>query len=817
MERLARSDNEPDALRAAVLASEEVITLEQGPRRGEERYSTRRYLHSEEGMFTAADQLHQRADHQLPQERVSALLEERHSTLSHEQRAAVHHATTGEDLALVVGRAGAGKTRLTRAVVDAYSEAGYEVRGAALAGKAAEGLAKETGMEARTLASYELAWSQGRSELTPRDVLLIDEAGMVDVDQMRRVLEHARSHGAKVVLIGDPDQLKPIGAGDALRGLIQAHGAARVDTIRRQAKTWQREASEHLATGRLEPALRAYSEHGAIELNETRQQALDALVMRYFEDRYLAPDQSSMVLAYRNADVRALNERIREIRQASGEFGASVRIKGRDLAEGDRILFLRNDNQGRYVRTLQGEGSGVKNGTLGTLRKAEAHRLEIRLDSGRTVELDPRLYVRLAHGYAATIHKAQGVTVDRAYVLADDIFNRNTTYVALTRHRHQLRLHVDKETFASREDLLRVLAREPRKDLARDHGAPDVSRIELREPLQETWLPPAVAAPVELTSARIEEFSAAVDHLQRWDELKVTSRNLFESRRQLFYNGSLPDLEASIRRLDPQTPANRIPEERAFATIYRDPDAALRSFDEMREVDPATTYQQLRTNPETFGRLQGRDLIVQRTQPREKALATARRTAAGGLERHSQLQELSASHQSARSYLAEAHEIDTARQELAPNREVLLDRLYRQFEGLDPTALESRLPAHQLQVIRALHREDELHLAPLRQEIGKLELAARQAKTAGRTFPPPLRLFKGLPAHQLPREYQSILRIARQVNSLRRATPTRLLTRLAPPQIQMLIVASTIAITTAYRLALGPEDRHAVRRSLGLR
>ena len=112
-------------------------------------------------MFSAGDRLAGRASLRLSKDHVGALLEDRFIHLSHEQREAVLHVTTNQDLALIVGRAGAGKTRLTRAVVDAYRDAGYRVRGAALAGKAAEGLAAEAGIEARTLASYELAWRNG--------------------------------------------------------------------------------------------------------------------------------------------------------------------------------------------------------------------------------------------------------------------------------------------------------------------------------------------------------------------------------------------------------------------------------------------------------------------------------------------------------------------------------------------------------------------------------------------------------------------------------------------------------------------------------
>src|SRR6185436_11540380 len=126
---------------------------------------------------------------------------------------------------------------------DAYREQGYEVRGAALAGRAAEGLEQEAGIPSRTLASLERGWEAGRDRLHGGTVLVVDETGMVDTRQLARLLREADQAGAKVVLVGDPDQLKAIGAGDAYRGLLGRYSHAYLETIRRQAEPWQREAS----------------------------------------------------------------------------------------------------------------------------------------------------------------------------------------------------------------------------------------------------------------------------------------------------------------------------------------------------------------------------------------------------------------------------------------------------------------------------------------------------------------------------------------------------------------------------------------------
>ena len=459
--------------------------------RGVTRYAATDYMQDEARMFEAARELRDRQDLRLDPAEVGRALE-RSPHLSAEQRAAVLEATTREDLALIVGRAGAGKTTAAATIADAYREAGYDVRGGALAGKAADNLQQEAGIYSRTLHSWEHAWERGRDRLHDGSVLVVDEAGMIDARQLGRVLDHAAQHQAKVILIGDPDQLKPIGPGDGFRGLLEQHAPARLETIRRQAEPWQREASENLAAGRVAPALDAYQEAGRLHVTATREGARAGLLKQYSADRREAPERGQLVLAYRNADVRQLNAEIRGARKAAGELGQGVTVRGAEYAACDRVVFLRNDNHGLEVANLgraDARGNGVKNGTLGTLEAVSPDRFVARLDDGRQVAFSPAQYDSIAHGYAVTIHKSQGATVDRTYVLADPMMNRNASYVALTRHRDGVQVYSDRQTFTDREHLDRALSRAPAKDLARDYGVSAIERqaerIERAEPLRE--------------------------------------------------------------------------------------------------------------------------------------------------------------------------------------------------------------------------------------------------------------------------------------------------------------------------------------------
>jgi UvrD-like helicase C-terminal domain len=128
----------------------------------------------------------------------------------------------------------------------------------------------------------------------------------------------------------------------------------------------------------------------------------------------------------------------------------------------------------------KGRATGVKNGTLATLERVTPDRFVARLDDGRRVAFHPDQYNHIAHGYAVTIHKSQGATVDCTYVLADPLMNRNASYVALTRHRDGVQVYTDRQTFADRDQLDRSLSRVPSKDLARDYAAAEIERHAVR-------------------------------------------------------------------------------------------------------------------------------------------------------------------------------------------------------------------------------------------------------------------------------------------------------------------------------------------------
>ena len=433
--------------------------------RGEDRFTTRDMIETEQRLHRAAEVMAEKERHEVgdrDRETALARAEARGLVLSGEQAEALAHITDGRDLGVVVGYAGTGKSAMLGVAREAWEAAGYEVRGVALSGIAAENLESGSGIASRTIASLEHGWGQGRDVLTSRDVLVIDEAGMVGTRQLERVLSHAAEAGAKVVLVGDPQQLQSIEAGAAFRSIFERHGGAEIGEVRRQREDWQRDATRDLATGRTGDAIHAYDSHGMLHEAASRERARDDLIDRWDRDRQASPDRSRLILTHTNDEVRALNEAARERMREAGDLGDDVRLvveRGeRGFASGDRVMFLQNER-----------GLGVKNGTLGTIEQVSTQSITVLTDDGRSVGFDLKDYDRIDHGYAATIHKAQGMTVDRTHVLATPGLDAHGSYVALSRHRDSMDLHYGRDDFADENRLVRTLSRDRAKDMASDY------------------------------------------------------------------------------------------------------------------------------------------------------------------------------------------------------------------------------------------------------------------------------------------------------------------------------------------------------------
>jgi len=482
--RHSEGQDQFDAIMVALRASRELVPLGKDGR-GDERFTSRAMIGTEQRLERATASLEAQRSHGVSERhraRALARAEARGLALSTEQQAALEHATDAKGIGIVVGYAGTGKSAMLGVAREAWEAAGYEVQGAALSGIAAENLEHGSGIQSRTIASLEHQWAQDRDRLSSRHVLVIDEAGMIGTRQMERVIAEAERRGAKVVLVGDPEQLQAIEAGAAFRAAAERHGSVEITDIRRQHEDWQRSATRQLATGRTGEALESYDGRGHLHVADTRDAARAELIDRWDRERTEHPQDSRIILTHTNDEVQALNGLARERMHDAGALGEDVSVQTmrgtRELAAGDRVMFLRNE------RSL-----GVKNGSLGRVESVTAARMAVLLDDGRAVAFDLKDYAHVDHGYAATIHKAQGMTVDRVHVLATPGLDRHAAYVALSRHRDSVVLHYGRDDFADRARLVRTLSRERGKDMASDYA---------RQPAQIESLPRSRLAGLKL-------------------------------------------------------------------------------------------------------------------------------------------------------------------------------------------------------------------------------------------------------------------------------------------------------------------------------
>ena len=333
---------------------------------------------------------------------------------------------SGNGIDVVSAAAGTGKTYTLDAARDAWQRAGYRVIGAAQAGIAAQELQSSAGIESSTLAMLQIDLDTGRTTLDPRTVLVIDEAGMAGTRTLAPILVAADRAGAKVVLVGDPRQLPEIDAGGVLTGLSERLGPIELTHNRRQCQQWERDALAELRAGDIDVALTAYADNGRIVTGTNALEVRRAIVADWWAYR-LAGDTTTMT-AFRRDDVDDLNGRARAYLTRAGQLhGPTLEINDRPYQAGDQIVCLRNNRR-----------LGIHNGTRATITSIDPdhHAITVRTNRGE-VRL-PGEYVdagHLAHGYATTIHKTQGATVDRGLLLGTDELFRERGYVGMSRGR----------------------------------------------------------------------------------------------------------------------------------------------------------------------------------------------------------------------------------------------------------------------------------------------------------------------------------------------------------------------------------------------
>jgi ATP-dependent exoDNAse (exonuclease V) alpha subunit len=367
-------------------------------------------------------------------------------SLSAEQRAALETITGSGGVTVLVGQAGTGKGVVVSAAAEAWRREGFEVLGTAVAGATAKRLGADARLERSLTADALLSRAQsGRVALNDRTVVVMDEAGMVDTNRLAALIELTANRQSKLVLVGDHAQLPSIGAGGMFPVLQEQVPTAHVSEVHRARQAWEREAWRRVREGESARALASYTARERLHISDTREEALEQMVSDWHRTRQERPEERSVMLTdASNAELDRVNAHAQELRARAGELGAQeigLADRPHGLAAGDQVIF---------TAALYPPGQErVENGTLGTVVDVEGDsRLTLRTIGSQPRELavDAREFSDLRLSYAQHVYKAQGRTVDRAFVLTGGWqTDRERAYVALTRAQERTDIYVSRE------------------------------------------------------------------------------------------------------------------------------------------------------------------------------------------------------------------------------------------------------------------------------------------------------------------------------------------------------------------------------------
>lgn len=442
--------------------------------------------------------------------------------MSDEQLKATHGLIQGGRFAVLVGRAGTGKTTTTiKAACELYQQAGFNVIGTSLSALASANLGVEAGIKSRTIASWLSCWDRyveaennflsfnsivtegvlkqfkwfqdlnrfQHLKLTNKSVLIVDEAGMIGTRQWNELLNHANHVGAKVIAVGDDHQYKAIEAGDFFRELIdraeEKECLFSLKTIRRQRSEWMKEASHHLAELNTAEALSTYEKQGHVHEIDTSSNVINAIAEAYLT-KLKEEHKDGLILAFTNDQTNLLNCEIRQRLRTTSIPGHTLsdvdvlnvkgyeKNKSKGFALGDKIVFLQNEKKKITLANENGQivqNRFITNGTTGILERVthNGKHIVVRLDQNTTAHFNINDYNHISHGYALTSHKSQGQTVDFTLVAASKAMDAKGLYVAMTRHRDDVQLFYAKEEFESYKKFALHMSRFDNKDLVKDY------------------------------------------------------------------------------------------------------------------------------------------------------------------------------------------------------------------------------------------------------------------------------------------------------------------------------------------------------------
>ena len=455
------------ALSDQILALPDVVGLKETEDAKVSRYTTRTVLADEAKVMDDAAALAARTEQGLDARRGDTVLS-RHPQLKDEQRAAFRYGTSPSGLAVIAGESATGKSTALAVIRDGYEASGYRVIGMAWTNQVVQDMRRDGYRDATTIASELKRLEGGGSQWDARTVLIVDEAGMLSTKHLASVTAHARASGAKLILAGDDKQLASIERGGLFGALKEQHGGAELHEVVRVSDAEQKRAFNLMHKGEFLPALTIFTRQGAIQWSGREKESFGKLVERWGKDIEADPAKARFVFAYTNADVKELNAALRALRKDQGALGEDHTLSTAEgeaaFAVNDRIQFTGTARHRDY------RDAGLANGNAGIIRAIDGRRVTVVLDA--KPGMPERIvcfavgsdyaggeFDQIRHGYAGTIYRGQGRTLDATYLYHSAHWRSASSYVGLTRHRENVSLFVATETARDLGQLARQMAR----------------------------------------------------------------------------------------------------------------------------------------------------------------------------------------------------------------------------------------------------------------------------------------------------------------------------------------------------------------------
>lgn len=421
-----------------------------------ERYVSERTIWRENSLLDAA---HAPLESVVPRERINQAISRVEAVEGREfnegQREWVREILgSGNQLAVAIGAAGTGKTTAMKAVAEAWEPYG-NVLALGTSAAAADVLGKDLGVQAYTIANILTRHRHGVATGISADTLVIvDEAGMASTKDLYELNEIACKAGARVRLIGDPKQLSAVDSGGMLSTLANITKAPQLAEVVRFATEGEAANSLDVRAGKFE-SLEFFMKHGRAH-EGTHEEHLENVFKAWSNDR--AEGYNSLMIATRRVDVAALNEAAQQARMEAGELNTTATTTAREgvsVYVGDVIVSRKNEGT---IKLNGGEADGrrIYNGDLWRVERIneDGSLQAVHVANGGRVDM-PAAYVSESTelGYATTVHRSQGLTVDCAHMLIDENTSRELAYVGLTRGKLENHAYIVTESMNTRGDV----------------------------------------------------------------------------------------------------------------------------------------------------------------------------------------------------------------------------------------------------------------------------------------------------------------------------------------------------------------------------